>query len=134
MPQWYQNSPTAAGATLVQVTAGRTRTGIGATLTADGEISGTVTGPAQAGLAGVCVTVRLSAASAVPVVAVSTSTGSYSVSGLTPGSYTVKFAAGCGATGVATQWWQDASSQSAATPVTVAAETTTTGINAAMTP
>jgi len=134
VPQWYQGSATRAGATPVTVTAGATHSGIGATLTVDGGISGTVTGAADAPLPGVCVTVREAAAGAIPVVAVSTSTGTYSVSGLTPGSYTVKFAAGCGATGVATQWWQDASSQGAATPVTVAAETTTTGINAAMTP
>jgi hypothetical protein len=134
VPQWYSDSATEKGATLVTVTAGATHTGIGATLTADGGISGTVTGTAHAPLAGACVTATRTGTDPHPVIAVTTSKGNYGISGLAPGSYTVKFAAGCGATGLATQWWQDVSSQNAATPVPVAAGATTAGIDAAMAP
>ena len=65
--------------------------------------------------------------------AATTAGGSCQLTGLIPGRYKVEFTADCGATGFATQWWQDARSSSAASTVVVAAGTTQTGVNAAMT-
>lgn len=59
--------------------------------------------------------------------------GSYSITGLAPGSYTVQFSSGCGTTGLATQWWNGATSATGATPVAVKAGAIATGIDAAMT-
>ena len=59
--------------------------------------------------------------------------GTYSLVGLPPGSYDVEFAPGCGgAQNLVPQWWQDASSRASATPVTVSAGATTTGIDATL--
>jgi hypothetical protein len=69
---------------------------------------------------------------AAPLLAVATAGGGYQLTGLTPGRYLVEFFSGCGTTGYATQWWRDARSASAATPVGVKVATTTPGIDAAV--
>ena len=38
------------------------------------------------------------------------------IGGVAPGRYRVEFASGCGATGYATQWWQDANSVATVIP------------------
>jgi Carboxypeptidase regulatory-like domain len=111
---------------LVSVTPGTTRSGVGATLASDGQITGTVTNQSTAGVAGICVTAQPVAAGAAPVVAVTSGNGGYAIPALAPGSYTLEFLASCDATGYATQWWQDASSASAATKFSVAAGATVT--------
>jgi hypothetical protein len=58
--------------------------------------------------------------------------GGYSVIDLTPGRYRVEFSSGCGASGYATQWWKNASSQGRATIITVPANTVRTGIDAVL--
>jgi hypothetical protein len=58
--------------------------------------------------------------------------GGYSVIDLTPGRYRVEFSSGCGASGYATQWWKNASSQAKATTITVPASTVRTGIDAVL--
>jgi hypothetical protein len=128
-PQWYQDQPTEAAATKVTVTAGQTTPTVDATLANDGQISGTVTGPAHAALTGICVA-AVQPGSA-PVIAV-TRGGSYSIIDLTPGRYRVEFTSGCGASGYATQWWKDAGSAAKATVITVPANTVTTGIDAVL--
>ncbi len=57
--------------------------------------------------------------------AATASDGSYSLIGLLPGAYKLMFSA----TGYQDQWYPDASSESAATPVQVSAQTSTDGIN-----
>lgn len=113
------------------MTAASTATGVDATLASDGQISGTVTGPAHAQLTGVCVTAAGLSAGSTPVIAV-TRGGGYSIIDLTPGRYRVEFSSGCGASGYATQWWKNASSKSRATIITVPANTVKTGINAVL--
>jgi hypothetical protein len=136
-PQWYNDQPTQASAGSVTVTAGSTTPDIDAALQSDGEITGTVSGPSAAAPSGVCVT-------AVPVsgyaltdgvlsVVAVTSAGGYTLEDLLPGQYKVEFSSGCGATGYATQWWQDASSATTATPVTVNAGQDVSGISATLT-
>jgi hypothetical protein len=130
--QWYKGQPTKAKATLVTVTAGATTPGIGATLPADGGISGAVTGPGPSHrpLTGICVAAQQVGSSAPPVIAV-TSSGKYSIISVSPGRYRVEFESGCGATGYATQWWKGAGARKNATLVKVAG-TTITGINATL--
>lgn len=67
-----------------------------------------------------------------PVVTVSGAGGTYSLIGLAPSNYRVKFSSGCGASGYLTQWWNGKASAAAANTVKVATATTTTGINASL--
>jgi hypothetical protein len=130
--QWYDGVATQDQATQVTVTAGQVTPGIGAKdLQPDGGISGTVTASSNP-VTGVCVRAVPKAAGVAASVAV-TAGGSYSITGLAPGSYTVEFSSGCGATGLATQWWNGKATAADATPVTVQAGAVATGIDAAMT-
>ena len=137
--QWYKSQPTQATADIVTVTAGGQTTGIDATLQPFGTVTGTVTGPGQTQVSGECVT-------AVPIgkdlagffprlreVAITTTSGSYSLLDVQPGRYKVKFSTGCGDAGFKTQWWQDASSAATATVIKVGASATVTGIDATLT-
>jgi hypothetical protein len=133
-PQWYNGKSTQATADPVTVAVGQTTPSISAALGRDGQITGTVSDPSNAPLSGICVTAvpdSANLAGTLPVVAVSHASG-YKVAGLVPGDYTVEFSAGCGASGYLNQWWQDAVSATAATPVSVAANQVVTGISAAM--
>jgi len=120
VPRWYDGQPTAALATPVAVTAGATTSGIGATLVADGAISGTVR-VSGAPVAGVCVIAYPVSGGQAPAIAETAVNGTYQISGLAPGSYTVEFTAGCGIASYTTQWYNAAASQGTATPVSVSA-------------
>jgi len=135
-PQWYNGQTSRSAATPVTVSAGGATTGIGATLLSDGTISGTVTGPAPASppLTGVCVEAApFGGNPSRPVYTVSEA-GSYTLTGLRPGTYLVIFTSGCGATGYTRQYWPAASSSGTAKVITVAPGAATTGIDAAMHP
>lgn len=136
-PQWYDDKPTQAKANSVTLSAGTTPPTIDAALQPDGEITGSVSGPSATAPSGVCVTAVPTAGygrsdGVLPVVAV-TRAGSYSLADLLPGRYKVRFSSGCGATGYATQWWQDAKSQAAAKNITVGAGTDVSRISATLT-
>jgi protocatechuate 3,4-dioxygenase beta subunit len=138
-PQWYKGQQTQATATDVTVTAGSATAGISATLRANGTISGTVTHQSNP-VAGECVTAYpvnptpdpLFGETLNPVIGVTASDGGYSLVDLLPGQYQVRFSVGCGASGFGDQWWDNASSQSSATTITVAANGDVTGINASL--
>ncbi len=107
----------------VSVTAGGTTSAVDVTLGADGTISGTVANTHGSKLAGVCVTAF---GPTGPVVA-TTSAGRYTIGGLLPGRYRVRFSAGCGRSGLRTQWWQHAPTRSKAKVLRI-----TAGLNLAM--
>jgi 5-hydroxyisourate hydrolase-like protein (transthyretin family) len=130
-PQWYLDSATQAHATVVSVTGGKVTTLTTVTLSTNGAVTGTVTGPSHAPLAGVCVTATGSLLPQ-PVVAVSGSIGSYTLLGLPPGNFRIEFSSGCGASGYLAQWWNAKKSAKTATTVKVTAATTTTAIDATM--
>jgi hypothetical protein len=132
VPQWYDNAASQAAARIVTVRAGQRRPGTDARLRSDGGITGTATVAASgARLTGICVQARpRGARHAISVTA--SARGGYSLTGLAPGRYTVRFAAGCGAAGYATQWWRGARSAAAATVITVRADAVVTGISARM--
>jgi hypothetical protein len=132
-PQWYKDQPTQATATPITVSTGRDTLGVNADLQPNGTITGTVTGPSATPVSGECVTAVPLAAGDTPVIAISAA-GTYSLVDLTPGQYKVEFSTGCGATGYATQWWQDASSEQAATVLTVMPGGTVSGISATLAP
>ncbi len=132
VPQWYHGAATRSGATIVTVTAGHNLRGIGARLKSDGGITGSVTAKASGrALGGVCVRVVPDTARRAASFT-TTAGGSYTLTGLTPGTYTVEFSSGCGATGYATQWWNDKPSAGSATVIIVKAGAVTTGIDAAL--
>jgi len=139
-PQWFNNQPTQAAATQVAVTAGANTGGINATLVTTGSISGSVTDLAHAPVAGECVTavpVRfapdpLLLITQPPEIAVTTASGRYSLAGVQPGTYKVKFSVGCGDSGFRTQWWQNATSASGATVITIGSGEVVTGIDSAL--
>jgi hypothetical protein len=66
-----------------------------------------------------------------PDIAISRVTGRYTLLDLAPGQYQIEFSVGCGDSGFATQWWNDARSATPASVVTVGFETVT-GIDAAL--
>jgi hypothetical protein len=104
---------------------------INVTLSADGQITGTVDGPRSAPLAGICVTAQPTN-KGTPTVTVTTSTGAYDIGSLAPGRYKVKFSSGCGATGYRAQWFSAATAAAKARPVAVKSGVPTNGINATL--
>ena len=117
-PQWYSDQPTPSTATSIKVSAGRITTGIDAKLVPSGVIEGSVTNLGLAGLGRECVTAFPFDAKpdpffetpVPPEVAISTPSGHFALTGLQPGQYKVKFSSGCGRTGFADQWWDNATS------------------------
>ncbi|MSM40744.1 MAG: hypothetical protein GJT30_14100 [Geobacter sp.] len=124
--QWYSNASDQATATIVNVAAAATTSGINAALRKGGSISGTVTDSGTgAGIpsAGIIV---YDAATGSWIKSVSTdSTGAYSVNGLS-GSYKIRFTAA----GYIDQWFNGKSDLNTADSVTVTAPNQTSGINA----
>ncbi|HYK33764.1 MAG TPA: carboxypeptidase-like regulatory domain-containing protein [Streptosporangiaceae bacterium] len=136
-PQWYNSHPTGAGANQITVTAGHVTTGIIAALRPYGSIAGSVTTGGHSAVSGECVAAIPVRAPADPFsgfpqpaeVAVSTHDGSYTIADLLAGRYKVEFTAGCGDSGFATQWWDNAGSATSAKVITVGFASIT-GINA----
>jgi hypothetical protein len=139
-PQWYNDRTSQAAATDVTVTAGHDTPRIDATLGAAGAISGAATSHHHTPVAGECVTatpvdpVPDPLFDSVPhsVIGVTAADGTYTLVGLLPGKYTAEFSTGCGDTGFLTQWWHHSSSAAGATVITVSANATVTGIDAAL--
>jgi hypothetical protein len=131
-PQWFNDKSGPKSATPVNVAADRTTVAINARMAAPGSISGTVTDKARAGLPGICVAALPETAGSVSVSAVTAADGSFSIAGLAPGKYLVRFGSGCGASGYLTQWYSGAPSKPGATPVTVIAGVAITDVDATM--
>jgi hypothetical protein len=74
----------------------------------------------------------LSGATLGNVIAVTAADGTYALVDLPPCHYKVQFSTGCGDSGFATQWWNNAPSMQTATSISVSAAATVTGINAAL--
>jgi hypothetical protein len=129
--QYYNGKATLASADPIAVTAGTTTSGINAAMVAHGEITGTVTDSAsQAPLAGICVGVYDSTGSIVGSVATD-SNGAYVSPRLSAGSYRIGFF-NCGASGYASQYYNDRATLSSADPIAVTDGSTSSGINAAL--
>jgi hypothetical protein len=129
--QWYDRAAGSGSATVITVKAGQAASAIDGVLPADGTITGSVTGPSAAPLAGVCVS-AVPAARGEPTVFTVSAGGAYTLADLLPGRYRVEFQAGCGRAGVTTQWWQDAGSSVTAKIITVGPGDTISGVDAVL--
>jgi hypothetical protein len=130
LQQWWNDQPTQATATTITIGAAQNLTGYNAVLSVGASISGTVTGADTGlGLPGGYVQ-ALQSGNPVGFANVS-STGTYDVSGLEPGSYILQFVPANG-TNYVGQYWNDASTAATATPITVSAGDVDTGYNAAL--
>jgi hypothetical protein len=96
-------------------------TTVNAVVAADGNIAGAATSAGSSSpVGGICVGAFANATATAPTeVAVTATDGSYDLLQLQPGGYIVKFSSGCGTTGYATQWWDNASSAGTGATVTV---------------
>jgi hypothetical protein len=140
--QYYPGTAALASTGSVAVTVGATTSGIDAVIVRGGEIIGTVTDATTgAAILGLCVDAFDS--NGDDIFAASTDrTGAYILYGVPPGTDRVEFysqptsysSPSCGGTNYLTQYYTQKSSLATADPVTVAANSTTTGVNAAMTP
>lgn len=138
-PQWYNGQPGQATATVVHVSAGGRTTGINGALTPFGAVTGTVDTGAHTPVSGECVTAVPFRAAPDPEtglpaqqeVAVTNSTGGYTLTAVMPGRYKIEFSTGCGASGFATQWWNNAGSATSAKVITVGFATIT-GVDATL--
>jgi IPT/TIG domain/Carboxypeptidase regulatory-like domain len=133
LTQWYNGQATETSAVPVTVVNGVTTPTINAALITGGSISGTVTAAANgADLNGICVQASQFNGAGLET-ATTSANGSYSISGLGSGQYSVQFSPNCGnGQNLLTQWYNDKTSAIAADPVPVTAGTTTPSINAAM--
>lgn len=92
-----------------------------------GSVTGTVQAHGHTPVSGECVTaVPFRAAPdpdtgipAQPEVAITDSTGGYTLTALTPGRYKIEFSSGCGGGHFATQWWDNAGSAGSARVIKV---------------
>jgi hypothetical protein len=120
------------------VTATSTTSGINATLSTAGAISGHVQNGSSTPLIGMCVDAYASTASTAddlqyPVASDYTDgTGNYTISGLPAGSYKVRFSDCDSGNTYATEFYNDKGDLTSADPVTVTGGSTTTGINATL--
>jgi len=117
----------------VNVVAGQVTSGVDVTMTMGASISGTVRDSSGQRLAGICVLLG-STTGIVFVQPVATSfRGDYRIDQLPAGGYGVEFAPGCGNNGnYVTQFYDDQTSSSQFTLITLASGGTATGINAAL--
>lgn len=139
----YYQQPGDATATTISVVSGQSVTGIDATLTPAGSISGQLTDAASGSqLAGACVSVwpagSGSDGTVQPTASVATgATGSYQVRRLLPGAYDVRFdtlgeCAGSSVSAHSVVWNPNADAETGALPIDVAAESDTPAGQTAM--
>ena len=131
--EWYNNKGSYAEADEVAVVVGEPTTGINAVLDMEAAVSGTVTGSESGNppLQGIEVKVyEASSETYTGVSAFTDSNGNYLAGPLDPGSYKLYFA---GDSTHLAEWYDNASSHSTATQVTVTLGSVTTGKDAVLT-
>ncbi len=133
-PQFYNGKASLASAEPVSVTTGTTTSSIDAAMQAGGQVTGTVTDAVSDPVSGIEVDVYSSNSSGSNPVdtACTASDGTYTVPGLTTGTYYVGFNDGCGASNYAPQFYNGKASLASADPVSVTTGTTTSSIDAAI--
>lgn len=130
--EYYNNTYSPSAATPIAVTAAQSRTGFDMQIEQGATISGTVTGPGSVPAAGVKVEVWQTSPKYgyfdVVKSAVADAAGAYSIAGLTPGSYSLRF----NATGTAwaSEWFSGKSDALAATPIVLTAAQVHSATNA----
>jgi len=139
LSQWYLGITTpfdSPKATVIRVRAGKTKTGIDASLKLGGQIGGTVRSKSGAALPGICVTIFGRVRGGFVGYEVRSGRGGhYVLHSVFPGRYTVQFSIGCGNKGnYAPQWWRLKSSAGQATPIKITGPRVVSHIDAALSP
>ena len=126
--EWYDDA--AKGEADLVTVSGNAVTGIDASLERAGAVSGRVTDDdTGSGISGASVAAWSASTGEFSVVAFANSSGYYTINGLGSGAYHIQFLTGGSH---ALEWYDDVSSQSSATTVTVSAPSTTSGVNAGL--
>ena len=128
LAQWFDDVADQGTATEVVVAAGEAVVGVDASLATGGSIAGVVTDSAGAPLEGIYAWVYRDGSGRGASTA---SDGSYRVSGLEAGTYTVQFQDSSGA--YLGEWFDDVADQGTATEVVVAAGEAVVGVDASLT-
>jgi 5-hydroxyisourate hydrolase-like protein (transthyretin family) len=135
--EWWNNASTLATARPLNVVAGKTQSGIDATIalsdhslheTRSGSISGVVRDALGQPLSGISVVV---AGDTFGDVTLTDASGAWSMTNMPAGTYRVSFAGQVGGVQT-TQWWQDAATSDAATPITLVDAQQRTGVDAVL--
>jgi protocatechuate 3,4-dioxygenase beta subunit len=130
--EWYDNSPSRAGAMVINVSEGGVLTDVDAELALTSTISGTVTDHEGNPLAGV--TVAAYSPSNIWVAnatAVTAADGTYTVQGLAPGSYRIRFGPPTGS-GLRVEWYDNSPTRAGGTLINLAGGLAVTSVNAAL--
>jgi protocatechuate 3,4-dioxygenase beta subunit len=134
LSEYYDDAREPGDATLIDVADGAQVTGIDASLAPARSISGTVTAAGAGALESICVVAFQPGSSTSGRGAQTAADGRYTISDLADGSYIVQFSE-CGGeqgAGYRTEYFDNATSISAATPVVVGPGRNATGINAVL--
>jgi PKD repeat protein len=129
--QFYDAEPASSQAKPIAVTAGSTASGIDAALVLGGQITGKVTG-ASGGTSLSDIEISVYEANGEQFIASTTTdaAGEYTVSGLGGGEYKLEFVPDYGGGNYLPQFYSDQPSLTAANPIKVAVEQTSSGIDA----
>lgn len=130
VPQYWKDALNYEDATPLTVAAGKKLSGINAAMQVGATISGTVTASGSP-VDDVCVTVY-GVTVEFEAGATTSGTGAYSADQIPTGAYDVEFAPCEQNQNYLSQWWKNASSQSTATAITLAAGQSVTGIDASL--
>jgi hypothetical protein len=134
LSQFYDGKSSYGEASPVSVTAGSTTSGINASLQIGGQISGKVTdASSKAGIQGIEVCAYESGAEFIERCVTTGSSGEYTITALTDGSYTVYFSSPeSSSLDYISQYYNAKSSYGEANPVPVTAGSTSSGVNASL--
>ena len=130
--EWWDDAADEDSAEIVTVDAGATTEGISAALATGGSISGTVTDASGSPVPGLSVYAsKVGTTAGFEVWAQTDEEGRYVAEGLPSGQYLVRFE---GSDDVLAEWWDDARTKGAATPVTVVSGSEVAGISPQLAP
>ena len=119
-PEWWEDAVDQSAATVLEVVAGATISGIDFALALSGGVRGTVTDEAGTPAPGVLVTAHPQRETDAWGVSVRTDeSGAYELAGLLAGDYKIEFSTDEASVDVASEWWQDAADESSAAVVSV---------------
>lgn len=136
--QWFMAQSAIGSSNLVSAPAGAITSGISAALQRAGSIAGVVSNRRGQPLRNICVRASQTGTSSTTFFdgrngAITRKTGAYLLRGLAAGSYAVQFSE-CGSAAYGSRWYHQKSTPQSATPVTVTAGSTTTGISEVLAP
>lgn len=133
LTQFYKGASSRGAATPVAVTLGQATTGINAAMQTAGKLSGHVTaGDTGKGLSAAYVCVLPTVRGGDEGCTFADGNGDYALRGLRSGSYKVRFGAGPSNLGYVRQFYSGKATRKEANPVSVAAGSTTSGIDATL--